>query len=220
MRDMSADTNLKLRGSVYHFRRRIPADLVEVFGAEVSYSLKTKDQRERSARRARNTLRWEQRFDDERSKRRAPAIGSETPPQELTEETAREVGEALAAEWIRDVLQEDEDSRVDGADSWVFDRQTADYADIESAFREALARGKPDLVNVTLQEALAMHRIRVKKESRAYRLVVREFLKAAVHLSEMLSARQRGEVVEHACEACNGPAPRRMQEQQYRPCRP
>lgn len=189
---MSADTHLKRRGATYHFRLRIPAELVESFGkAEASYSLKTKDLATAKVRAREQYLIWQQRFNTERAKLKA----LQGPVETITEDRAREVGEALAAEWVRDVLQEDEDDRVDGLGDVVFEEQTANYAAVQAALKDALARGNPQLVNVSIDEALEQRRLAVAKESRAYKLVVREFLQAAVRLSEMVNARQRGEIV-------------------------
>lgn len=101
---MSVDTHLKLRGSVYYYRRRVPPELIEVIGkTEVVVSLGVKDLPTAKRKAREEYLRWEQRFDDERAKLRR----AQGPLEEVTEEQARDLGQSLANEWMREVLHED-----------------------------------------------------------------------------------------------------------------
>lgn len=72
------------RGATYHYRRRIPTDLVDALDGkrEVTFSLKTKDQREAAARARRESV----RLDDEWAAiRRTRALGPVPTDHDLVE---------------------------------------------------------------------------------------------------------------------------------------
>src|SRR5215470_10451036 len=99
---MKGDTNMKARGKVFYFRRRVPADLGEYEGKkEIRYSLNTKDKFEAKRKAREEYLKWDAKFATLRTARTVT---------ELTDEQIQN----LSAKWVADVLAEDESYRVDG----------------------------------------------------------------------------------------------------------
>ena len=60
---MKAQTNLVLRGRVYHFRQRIPVDLQEHYGKKLHYySLRTKDKTKAAERVRLDLVKFDQEY--------------------------------------------------------------------------------------------------------------------------------------------------------------
>lgn len=69
MKDMALNTHLQERGSVYYFRCRVPADIVDDFGqTEIKISLGTKDRRKAKMLLANKAIEVEKEFAEVRSR--------------------------------------------------------------------------------------------------------------------------------------------------------
>jgi len=175
----------------YHYRRRIPLDLVAHYGRnEVAHSLGTSDYREACEKARLESVKLDQEFVEVRRK-----LASK--PQARTSLTPVEV-ERLCALVHHSMVQADEEMRVSGmaVDDFWFKRMAAHHDEVERVYRPALARGDVSVVAPALEDWLQGHGIELDPASEEYRTLAYAFLKAVIRAAEVQAKRHRGEVVD------------------------
>jgi hypothetical protein len=163
-------TNLVKRGSVYYFRKKIPADLAGHYGGRESIRKSLADFPSFSSAKA-EAQRLARLYDVEfEAARRAMQL----PPVVLSREMVPALAQALEAH----ILTADEEMREQGLDDAAFDRLEA-YAEGEAAvIRRAYARGDTAPARGIVDDWLGTLGIEASKESEALRELHRAFLKA------------------------------------------
>jgi integrase len=185
MKPVCVRTHLVRRASgIYYFRIKIPVDLRASYDGkrELWKSLGTSKLEEAKRLVIAETQRQEAEFD---TRRKEPV--AELPDEDINR---------LSALWLHHILEEDEEMRVEGL-SERDHRKVQESIDIsEVGLRHQLSRGQMEMIDFEMTDFVETHGYKVRKDSLAYRKLGNAFLKSWVKATEMLQARQRGEVVD------------------------
>lgn len=186
MRAVAGQTHLHRRGGTYYFRRRVPKALRYAFPFDAWVeSLHTTDFEE-----AKRLVRVRSVEIDTRIRAaEAQAVGVTFPPLRPDEAAG------LAAAWLRERLNEDEEARLAGGSSW-YRNQEVVLLEKAATAKCQLAKGLWRCVGKDADEALAKVGRFYAKEDPSRRLMGGELLKAQVAYYEAVEARQRGKLVE------------------------
>lgn len=179
-------SHLYRRGAVYWLRLRVPTDLESYLPfAEWKQTLRTKDLEE-----AKRLLRARLvEIDHEIATARAKASVRPSPP--LTKPEAQRIARGQLVEW----LAADEDARL--ADGLEAHENAANVLEARAdEDREALATGDWRAAQRSAEFALEEEGRWYPADDPSLKLLSMELLKARVQLADMITLRQRGEVVE------------------------
>lgn len=185
---MSGYTGLMRRGAVYWFRMRIPQDLLGQFGKskEITHTLGTRDLAEAKRLYSDALAAFNKKMDAARARRDAVEVPA-LPDSEL---------EKLSQEWLRSVLQRDEQFRQGGISGWHFEDYGRALETVNGRFRRALAQGDGEQMAGEADSLLAERGIKLARDSESYRKLTFLLLKANIRVGEMLQRRQAGEIVD------------------------
>lgn len=188
MEDVARHTRLTRRGTVYWFRAKVPTDLRDQYGRkrEITFSLRTKDPREALEKVRIESVKLDQEFKELRRRRTAEPVAT------LSDAEI----ERLAAIYRHQILEEDEEARIEGLDDRSFRKLSETYDIVDAGSRYMLARGDTRIVESDVDDILDWNGIKLDKASPAYRKLCYAFLKASTKAGEELQRRQSGEVVE------------------------
>jgi hypothetical protein len=184
-------TRLWRRGAVYHFRCKIPGDLLGHYAPriEIKFSLKTTDRREAERRVRLESVKLDQEFAALR--RNGTAASADPAPKALTDEL---IGE-MASEWAGQILRGDEAVRIQGLNDTAFADRVTEYDQMERLLREAVSRGK--LTEFEVESALVVRGIKMpRKDTEDYQQLLYAYNKVGFDVVQKLKARHRGEPVE------------------------
>lgn len=200
--NLPAETRLMKRpGSrMFYFRAKVPVDLLDHYqpAKEITRSLKTSDPREAVRRVRIMSVEVDAEF---ACIRKARAASGGEPLDTISDKEA----ERLAAKWMAQVLEEDEEVRREGLDERGF-RKAAEALDIvDAGGRFDLARGDTKVVDFEVEDFVEVEGLPIRRGSDAFRRLAYAFMKASVKATEMMLARQRGEVVETPAPPPAGP---------------
>jgi integrase len=181
-----AHTHLHRRGAVYHYRRRVPPDLLAEFGfADWRVSLKTKDLQEAKQRLHLKNVEVDREIATARARLGAKASPS-LPPEEV-----RRIAHSVLADWLAD----DEERRLSKG-SEAFENVEVVLEAFDSEWRQALAEGDWRPLIPTAQFALEQEGLWYPPGDASLTALAQELLKTRVRCADMLHDRQRGRVVE------------------------
>jgi hypothetical protein len=209
---MTGHTRLDRRNATYYHRASVPTDIADTYGkVEETFSLRTKDYTEALRLVKIKAVEVDARFEAHRKELRK---ASEPYVEELTEEQLKLFGDMYYAY----LLEEDDESRLLGFDEfddtdegrfWTSDhpetpRQTFEEHtdDIDSNLinaKHALARGTVDVFTKSeAEEVLSWDGLDIKlaKDSPSWRLLYRELNRSVKRASEVLLARNEGDIIE------------------------
>jgi len=180
----------------YHYRRRIPVDLVAHYGGrkELAYSLGTSDYKTACAKARLEAVRLDQEFEERRAKAQAEAR-LKLKAAVRTSLTAVEM-DRLALLLEHSMLKADEGMRQDGLDDFMFDRMQEEHAERLAVFRRALARGDVSVVAERVEDWLNGHGIQLDHTSESFKTLAFRFLKIMVTATDKQAQRHLGEVVD------------------------
>lgn len=187
MEDVSKHPRLTVRGNRYWFRAKIPADLQGHFKErERTFSLGTSDYREAVEKVRVESVKFDQEMLEARRKAAAEPVNtiSDTEIQRL------------AAIYLSEVLEEDEEVRREGLDDRGYQKigEALDLVDLGG--RHALARGNGDHLAFEVDDLLERNGVKLDRDSEAYRKLTYAVSKASVRATEMMLKRHGGEVVD------------------------
>lgn len=177
------------KGGNYEYRRRVPDELIQAIGRkEISKSLGTSDIHEASRLARVEALKWDQEFAHQRALLgTAPSPSPELSPEELSR---------LTQLYIAQLLEEDEEHRLEGLSDREYTALQEAYGIVGAETQWALSRGRPDLDDFEVSDFLESQGILLDRTTEHYRRVSIEFLKARSRALEMLRARHSGEVID------------------------
>jgi len=164
--------------SNWHYRRRVPLDLVQHYGRTVlTFSLGTSNHREACDKARAEAHRLDLEFAQHRERLAAGAASQPTP--QLTQAKAQE----LASRWLHEALAEAEEARARSAKSTTEEALEA-HAEIlghlESDAAERLATGDYGVALQEAKELLKAEGLDIQAHPQDYSLLSRELLKARV----------------------------------------
>lgn len=216
---MASHPHLLLRGTTYHYRRKVPADLLAHYAParEITFSLRTRDRREAVQKARREAVRLDEEFARIRAmaKSEARSVISDAEVDRVVQTYLHEVLGADEAKrfqgsddadlhatlrpqvqagggWVN--FSEADAERAHGMSEREFVKQRETVALLGEAARTALARGDTSIVDGEMDELLLIHGLKLAPEAR--RKVAAALLKATVRAMDLLKQREQGDVVE------------------------
>ena len=179
----------------YHYRRRIPLDLVAHYGGrkERAYSLGTSDYRTACAKARLEAVRLDQEFEEHRAKLKTTAH-PKSKAEPRTSITELEM-DRLALLLEHSMLKADEDMRQSGLDDFMYDRLDREHEERLAVFRRALARGDVSVAAEAVDDWLWGHGFDLDRDSDAFKTLGYRFLKTIVSATDRQAQRHLGEVV-------------------------
>jgi integrase len=221
MEDMASHPHLLVRGTTYHYRRKVPVDLLAHYAParEITFSLRTKDRREAVQKARREAVRLDEEFARVRAMARAEvrSVIAEAEVDRVVQTYLHEVlgadeakrfqgsgddglHEALRSEVEagggRATFGHAEVARTSGMSEREYAKQQETVAVLGEAARAALARGDTSIVDGEVDELLLVHGLKLDPASDARRRVAVALLKATVRAADLLEQRQQGNVVQ------------------------
>lgn len=173
-------------GNRYYLQRRVPQDLLgEYPGKMLKRSLGTADFREAQSRLV---LEWAELEREFAAKRKALAGAFD--------EIDRERADELAADWLRELLEDDRTWRVGGPSKdsrWMLDVGTDETL---ARMREALAYSDQTPVQDDIRDVARRHGLILQPNSPSWRALGYALLEKNVELIELVQRRSAGEVVD------------------------
>ncbi len=218
---MASHPHLLKRGTTYHYRRKVPVDLLGHYAParEITFSLRTKDLREAVKNARREAVRLDEEFAKIRGMAKAEvrSVVSDVEIERVVQTYLHEVLGAdeakrfqgshdagLHATLRSEVLanggranfSEADAERLHGMSEREFAKQQQTVALVGEAARSALARGDTSIVDGEMDDLLLVHGLKVAPGSEAWRKVAVGLLKATVQAMDLLKQREQGDVVE------------------------
>ena len=187
--DMYSQTRLHKRGSVYYFRAMVPKDLRSYFGKqEIIYSLRTKDKTKAIALVRQASPEWDRKFEAAR------CAVFPTRPKELTLVDDTIIG-AVCDAWRHHALDGDTWARSQGLSDADYAEQAAARTATLDILREALSKGRLELVRPALHQFLDLLGLKIAGDPDALRQLSWAFLEAVSETHQAQMQRDRGEAV-------------------------
>lgn len=185
---VQTQTNLVKREGVWTFRKRIPQDLHQHYGAKLFRQSLGQFPSHLEAKReaVRRAAHYEDEFDTIR-RRRLPA---QTQP--LTASMIPQLASAL----LGHVLTADEETRAAGLDEAAFARWQVETETAAMEVRRAYARGDSRPIDAALDDWLQGLGIDVSNSPNEFASLRREFLKARLKSLDAHLSRNRGDLIE------------------------
>ncbi len=184
-------TRLHKRGNVYYFRAKIPKNIQHFYDpqTEIKFSLGTSSYKEAKALVNQFSVKYDAEFD----------LKQQTLDSQDTQPTVlRIVDEATAASigrlWVRQIVDDDEHIRQMVNDE-EFEIREAELADSEQFMRQALARGKVDIIEHAMLKFLAIKGIQLDCDAEGHQLLCKHFLNAYTEGLQHQRRRSQGEIV-------------------------
>lgn len=149
---VAQQTRLHKRGNVYYFRARIPQNIQHLYApqTEIKFSLRTASLKEAKALVNQFSVKYDAEFDlQQQAQESQDALP--TVLRIVDEATAKAIGRL----WVRQVVDGDEHIRQMVSDE-EFAAREADLATSEQFMRQALARGKVDIVEPVMTQFLGL----------------------------------------------------------------
>lgn len=174
------------RSGIYYIRRGVPSKLKEQLGSIYKRSLETRDPVEAKLRFTVELAKCEHIFHEANLRLE----------KETVNEMSREEAERIADVWLAQVLEEDEEYRVEGLTDREYYKIQESIDLLEDVEKNKLARGDISLIDFELDDFIDSHGLKVNKDSPAYKQLAYAFLKASVRSNELINKRQQGEIVE------------------------
>lgn len=174
------------RSGIFYIRRGVPSKLKEQLGSVYKRSLETRDPTEAKKRFTVELAKCDHIFSE--AKQRLE--------KETVSEMSREEAERIADVWLAQVLEEDEEFRMEGLTNREYYKIQESIDLLEDVEKNKLARGDISLIDFELDDFIDSHALKINKDTPAYKQLAYAFLKASVRSNELINKRQQGEVVE------------------------
>lgn len=174
------------RTGIYYIRKAVPVHLKPQLGTLYKRSLKTRDPAEAKLRFTVALAKCEHLFHEANLRLE----------KETVFEMSREEAERLADVWLANVLEEDEELRMEGLNDSEHSKYQESIDIVELGGKSDFARGDIKLVEFEVDDFIEIHALKITKESSAYKELAYAFLKASVRVNELINQRQQGEIVE------------------------
>lgn len=174
------------RSGIYYIRRGVPAKLKEQLGSVYKRSLDTRDPAEAKLRFTLELAKCEHLFHEAKLRLQ----------KETVTEMSREEAERLADVWLANVLEEDEELRMEVLNEAEHTKYQEAVDIVELGGKADFARGDIKLVEFEVDDFIDIHALKINKDSPAYKQLAYAFLKASVRVNELINKRQQGEIVE------------------------
>lgn len=191
---MATQTHLASIDGVYHYRRRIPKDLIAIYSPkrEIKFSLKTKDKRKAEQLARIESVRVDQEFSLHRAK-----LNQKDLPHTLTKEDIA----TLTQNFFQEVLLDDDERRKNGQidEAYLEGLEEARYI-----YKENYAEGHKGNISNIVNYALDEHGLNVSTQSQGYRDLTFAFIETGLKALKIIEQRQQGELIE------TPPAPKKM----------
>src|SRR5690348_8315491 len=185
--DLASQIHVFNRNGTYYFRRRVPKDLLSLYPSlQIIFSLKTKDRREADRLARAESVKLDKEFQRQREHLAGHSDG------QLSDEDI----EHICRLWCASMLEEDEESRMEGLSEREYRKRTESLEIAGSAWRYELARGYTEPIEWEMEDFCETHGYKVIKGTPTYRKLAYAFLKATVEANAKNKARHQGEVVE------------------------
>jgi integrase len=189
----SSASNLTLRGGVYYFRARVPAQYISAFGrAMVSISLQTNEKVEARLRAAVHRRDFDLALKALGQEQREVSSGYSGPLLHLTDADVDHICKSYRAF----KLAGDELERVAGRHSDNIELEAEIYADGVKDLRQAFARGDLQSVYKNLGDYLRANGPRVLPNTPQYEKLARAFQVAEIEVYEAILQRRLGNAVD------------------------
>ncbi|WP_235562275.1 site-specific integrase [Methylophilus sp. Leaf414] len=175
------------RNGVYYFRRRIPKDLVSHYKKnEIIFSLKTSEHSEADRLQRQESVKLDEEFRRIRKGQLIPELHAISP----------DLIKSLSDLWTAHILEEDEESRMEGLSEREYDKLTESLDITETGGKAALARGNTSLIEFEMEDFCESQGFKIAKGSDAHKQLSYAFLKASVQANKQQALRHQGEVIE------------------------
>ena len=174
------------RNGTYYFRRRIPKDLLSLYpSSQIIFSLKTKDRREADRLARIESVKLDQEFQHRRSNLPDNSLG------EISDEDIEQVCKL----WVANVLEEDEEIRMEGLSDRDYQKIQETLDIVNAGERYDFAKGNTELIEFEMEDFCESHGFKIVKGSPSYKKLAYKFMQADVETTQKLLARHRGEIV-------------------------
>jgi integrase len=191
---LATQTHLASIDGVYHYRRRIPKDLIAIYSPkrEIKFSLKTKDKRKAEQLARIESVRVDQEFSLHRAK-----LHQKDLPHTLTKEDIA----TLTQNFFQEVLLDDDEHRKNGQidEAYLEGLEEARYI-----YKENYAEGHKGNISNIVNYALDEHGLNVSTQSQGYKDLTFAFIETGLKALKIIEQRQQGELIE------TPPAPKKM----------
>ena len=190
--EMYRHPRLHKRGDTYYFRAKVPVDLLPFYpGAEIKFSLRTRDRQAAWQRVQLESLRLDREFDT----RRKSACDADAP---LTVVTAidDEFITKLKASFLRDSLDSDTDLRTSPFGDIDYELRQEQLEQQLAALKHANRTGDTSLTEGLLKVFLRSQGYELRLSDRDYRRLALAFLQGYTKTVQSIALRDEGELVE------------------------
>jgi len=190
--EMYRHPRLHRRGDTYYFRAKVPVDLIACYpGAEIKFSLRTRDRQVAWQRVQIESLRLDREFDE----RRKSAV-QDIPPLTVVTSIDDEFIAKLKASFLRDSLDCDTDLRTSPFGEVDYELRQEHLEQQLAALRQANRTGDTSLIEGLLKVFLRSQGYELRLSDRDYRRLSLAFLQGYTKTIQSIALRDEGELVE------------------------
>lgn len=190
--EMYRHPRLHRRGDTYYFRAKVPVDLIACYpGAEIKFSLRTRDRQVAWQRVQIESLRLDREFD----KRRKSAVQNTVPLAVVTSIDDEFIAK-LKASFLRDSLDCDTDLRTSPFGEVDYELRQEHLEQQLAALRQANRTGDTSLIEGLLKVFLRSQGYELRLPDRDYRRLSLAFLQGYTKTIQSIALRDEGELVE------------------------
>ena len=190
--EMYRHPRLHKRGDTYYFRAKVPVDLLPFYqGAEIKFSLRTRDKQTAWQRVQLESLRLDREFDA----RRKSAPEAEAPLTVVTD-IDDEFMTKLKASFLRDSLDSDTDLRTGPFGEIDYELRQEHLEQQLAALKHANRTGDTSLTEGIMKIFLRSQGYELRLSDRDYRRLATAFLQGFTKTVQNIALRDEGEVVE------------------------
>lgn len=190
--EMYRHPRLHRRGDTYYFRAKVPVDLIACYsGAEIKFSLRTRDRQVAWQRVQIESLRLDREFDE----RRKSAV-QHTEPLTVVTSIDDEFIAKLKASFLRDSLDCDTDLRTSPFGEVDYELRQEHLEQQLAALRQANRTGDTSLIEGLLKVFLRSQGYELRLPDREYRRLSLAFLQGYTKTIQSIALRDEGELVE------------------------
>lgn len=190
--EMYRHPRLHKRGESYYFRAKVPVDLLPFYpGAEIKFSLRTRDKQVAWQRVQLESLRLDREFDMRRK-----SAGDVDAPLTVVTSIDDEFITKLKASFLRDSLDSDTDLRTSAFGEIDYELRQEQLEQQLAALRQANRTGDTSLIEGLLKVFLRSQGYELRLSDRDYRRLSLAFLQGYTKTIQSIALRDEGELVE------------------------
>lgn len=190
--EMYRHPRLHRRGDTYYFRAKVPVDLIACYpGAEIKFSLRTRDRQVAWQRVQIESLRLDREFEE----RRKSAVQNNEPLTVVTSIDDEFIAK-LKASFLRDSLDCDTDLRTSPFGEVDYELRQEHLEQQLAALRQANRTGDTSIIEGLLKVFLRSQGYELRLSDRDYRRLSLAFLQGYTKTIQSIALRDEGELVE------------------------